>query len=243
MIVHGLSEFFNSKNVDWRFVYWPTHLSIPESACLYNLQKTFSYRKSSSRFKDVAWSGYNIDGTPIIAQGQVDDDSWDYYSESGIREYIDYHEIRTINKWAPCPVDKRIDQIMEWVEDCDFILLDITEYMMVPPEEKIEVAKGLLMELVNYNLKIILFDYPPIYPFFKTRYHDEWASFIDGIRNKPHVVYVAPEEIESYVQKRDNEIKKKKNPLPDILHYLSDYYHEVVEELLSGEIAELVRRN
>ena len=238
---YGLSKFFNEQNVDWRFAYWPNHISDDlRGIHLRNLGKSLWYNKYSSRYKDVAWNEYNKEGDPIISEVQVDKDSWHFYSHMGeTLEYIDYHEIRTINEpWVPCPVNKRVSFITEWVHDCDFILLDITDCMNKPPERIVEAINGLLSKLKECNMKVFIFDYEQSYEFLGMNNRRLWQNYLIEIEEKCPFVYVSPLDIISQAEKRGVDSTGPRG-IRNVMDFLSKYYHENLLGIFLDEITDI----
>ncbi len=237
---YGLSDFFNSMNTDWRYVYWPYHVTENlRHIHFLNFRKTVCYNTDSPRYKDVAWEEFNTEGWPVIRQGQVDEDSRLFFSHLGeCREYIDYHEIRTINEpWGHSSAKERVQYIMEWVQDCDFILIDISDCAQCLPEKILEALNGIKKELSDKNMKIFLMNYLPILgPALK--YSDLWINYFDEIMHESNVEYVSSENIQTYAKNHGFDVFKSKN-LGELLHIFQDYHHEKTLELFSKEIVAL----
>ena len=235
----SLSSFFDSKDVDWRFLYWPEHISAHVDAIqCENLGKSFRYNRFSPRYKDIAWNKYDVDGDPITTRDQVDEDSWNFYSHKNEKiEYMDYHEIRIINEpWGPCSVDKRIGFIKEWVNGCDFILLDITDCMNIAPERILDAINSLLHEFKDCNMKVLLLDYVPLClsKFRNGEMRNQWTHYIEETNESGRLVYISPKEIGACAKERGRDLK-----FPDVLSFLSDYYNERLMEIFSQEIGSL----
>lgn len=233
---YGLWKFFDEMNVDWRFVYWPKHIASGlEIIQELNLGKSFCYDKRSNRYNDIVCANYDNKGDPIISHGQEDEDAWYYHSHFGkIQKYFDYQEIRAFNEpWAPCSVKERIQYILDWVNGCDFILLDITDCADKTPGDVMNVVDGLRKEVMSkgIKMKILFIDYPLWLQNLHKDEHKCWTDYIENIKNECNVEFIDKEILINYMDQRKVDYKKTLG-----LEIMRDFYHEKTQEIFSNEI-------
>lgn len=240
-MLEGLEAFFDALDVDWRMVYWPEHLNdgVMKDIHIKNIGKSFDYGRFTERYKDVAWKGFDVFGNPIIHEDEVDEDSWrvlnEYHSHPDYKkEYMDYHEIRVLNeKWNPTSTEERIRIISEWVNGCDFILVDLSGCLQAEQERALDTVQGLVKTLKREKTYYFIFDFIPAYEFMGIKRRRAWDDEIGKLKKTTRMYIENPEQIKELEKTMGDKLS-----LSILLEILQEAHNKKIKAILAKEIRE-----
>lgn len=205
LMLEGLEDFFDDLDVDWRLLYWPHHLNdcIMENIYVENIGKSFDYGRFSDRYKD-------------------------FYGKA----YMDYQEIRVLNeKWNPTPTEERIRIISEWVDGCDYILIDLSDCVHAEKERAMETVRGLAKTLKKEMTQFFIFDYFSVYEILGVKRRRVWDEMIEELKR---TTWLYMENLEQIKVLEKNMINK--HSTSEFCRTLQKAHNDRVKTILAEEI-------
>lgn len=236
----GMSKFFDSIGSDWRMLYWPDHLNdtVLKNIHYQNLGKSFDYGQYGQRFKDVAWKKLDCDGNPIIERDDVDVDSWSVLNKTRScpdynRDYMDFHEIRVLNDtWHPISIKKEMEIISEWIKECDYIYVDLSDCFIHEEKDKIlEIINGLQNQLCHEKTLFYIFDYASAYEFLGCNIRAKWNTEIEELKKENNFFVYDSKKILKKTNKSTDKIS-----LQELMNRLRSLHNEMVKTIIAEKI-------